>query len=253
MARLCLLAASGAAAAELPGFLISTACATERRSSALEQLATLQRRPQLRTFQRDTELGARGCYSSHLAVYREALESQLPFAMIFEDNLQVTVDQAEARDLLAKAEDFCLEEQPQVLHLSLVHSAASLRLTRHKGLVRVERTSPDWYGPVFIEQPPGLGTTGYIICRQAMERLVELDRVQGYQQPIDELLAAQFPETFALFPAVLHRGPAQSLINPDQALFRSVMYDQRVVKNLAPWNPRSADSAGRASDCPVLV
>ena len=36
-----------------------------------------------------------------------------------------------------------------------------------QGLVRVERTSPDWYGPVFIEQPPGLGTTGYIICRQA--------------------------------------------------------------------------------------
>ncbi|CAJ1337729.1 unnamed protein product [Effrenium voratum] len=199
----------------LPGFLISTACATERRSSALEQLATLQRRPQLRTFQRDAELGARGCYSSHLAVYREALESQLPFAMIFEDNLQVTVDQAEARDLLAKAEDFCLEEQPQVLHLSLVHSAASLRLTRHKGLVRGERTSPDGYGPVFIERPPGLGTTGYVICRQAMERLVELDRVQGYQQPIDELLAAQFPETFALFPAVLHRGPAQSLINPE--------------------------------------
>ena len=25
----------------------------------------------------------------------------------------MTVDQAEARDLLAKAEDFCLEEQPQ--------------------------------------------------------------------------------------------------------------------------------------------
>ena len=30
----------------------------------------------------------------------------------------------------------------------------------------------------------------FFIRSQAMERLVELDRVQGYQQPIDELLAA---------------------------------------------------------------
>ena len=33
----------------------------------------------------------------------------------------------------------------------------------------------------------------------------------------------------------------KAAFSQDQALFRSVMYDQRVVKNLAPWNPSGSE------------
>eukprot|EP00434_Breviolum_minutum_P039341 symbB.v1.2.034930.t3/scaffold4597.1/size37581/6 len=35
-----------------------------------------------------------------------------------------------------------------------------------------------------------------------------------------------------MFPAPLHRGQTASLINPDQQLFRSIMYDERVFRNI---------------------
>ncbi|CAE8653184.1 unnamed protein product, partial [Polarella glacialis] len=199
----------------------------------------------VRVFVRDVEDGARGCYTSHLAVYREAVSRDLPWALIFEDNLALLDPSSacQAGDLLCRVAAWASQKEHRwdVLHLSLVHSAASLRLLpvdagsdSGSPVVQVQRTAPDWYGPVPIERAPGLGTTAYLVSRGAMEAMVAADSRIGYSGiPIDDLLARLYPgSTYGAFPAPLHRGNAPSLINPDQQLFRAVMYDPRVVQNV---------------------
>lgn len=237
---------SGVGRASLSGledrhsFLISTACSS-RRSKALSRLSNVCA-PQVRIFERDQD-GARGCYTSHLSVYKEALQKGLSWAMILEDNLMLTQEPLEVQNSLAGLLEW-LSTSPargtqwSIVHLSLVHSAASLRLRSPQDLpygqlVKVERTAPDWYGPVQIKRLPGLGTTAYLVSRDAMQAILDYDSRRGYVAPIDDVLADMFPEsTYAVFPAPLHRGRSASLINPDQELFRSIMYEKSVFKNI---------------------
>jgi len=184
--------------------------------------------------------GARGCYFSHLAVYEEITSEGMPWAVIFEDNVLV-LSASDLKTMLDAVDGWASRSSWKILHLSLVHSAASLKLRKAEAkdvqgpeVVRVERTAPDWYGPVKIERAPGLGTTAYVISREAAKDVLQRHAETGYVQPIDDLLADMFGAsgTFAAFPAPVHRGRVVSLINPDQELFRSVMYDPRVFKNL---------------------
>eukprot|EP00411_Alexandrium_monilatum_P104760 CAMPEP_0175782348 /NCGR_PEP_ID=MMETSP0097-20121207/77732_1 /TAXON_ID=311494 /ORGANISM="Alexandrium monilatum, Strain CCMP3105" /LENGTH=263 /DNA_ID=CAMNT_0017093157 /DNA_START=98 /DNA_END=886 /DNA_ORIENTATION=- len=224
-----------------------TAGAELRRDAALEGLERFgasfgldRSAVAVRTFERDFADGARGCYTSHLAVYREALAEGLPAALVFEDNLayvDLPEDGADASAAAQRPLDWAAQAGRgwDVLHLALVHSAASLRLARLEGggsVVRVERTAPDWYGFVPIERAPGLGTTAYLISRRAMEAIVELDDRRGYTgMPIDDLLACTFPgSTYAACPVLLHRGSSPSLINPAQGTFRAVMYNPGVFR-----------------------
>ncbi|CAE7034309.1 spon1 [Symbiodinium sp. CCMP2592] len=163
-------------------FLISTDCANERRSNATAALETVCN-PRVRLFKRDVADGARGCYFSHLAVYEEITSEGMPWAVIFEDNVLAMLD---ALDGWASRSSW------KILHLSLVHSAASLKLRKEEKdvpIVRVERTAPDWYGPVLIERAPGLGTTAYVISREAAKDVLQRHAETGYVQPIDDLLA----------------------------------------------------------------
>ena len=168
-------------------FLISTSCSSARRESALERLAGIRLEPQVRIFERD-ENGARGCLTSHLSIYREALDKDLPWALIFEDNLKISSSASEAMRLTM---DWA-QRDLSILHLSLVHSAASLRLCDQgvgdMRVVKVERTAPDWYGPVRIARAPGLGTTAYLISKDAMKSLTSDKELPDI--PIDDLLAA---------------------------------------------------------------
>jgi len=178
----------------------------------------------------------------------------LPSVLILEDNVAGAADEGpDAAALAAETARRALEwaedslGQWDVLHLALVHSAAALRLLPHtrgegaggndEAVVRVERTVPDWYGPIKIEAPPGLGTTAYLVSRRAMERVVELDASLGFTGlgglPIDDLLARHFPATtFAAAPAPLHRGLARSLINEEQQAFRLVMYSPSIYRRV---------------------
>ena len=183
-------------------FLISTTCSVQRRSDAVANLSKVCK-PQIRIFERD-ENGARGCYFSHLSIYEEALEKGLPWALILEDNLILTQPAEQVRESMAEMISWVSQRTEtsetretgstnwSVLHLSLVHSAASLRL-RPVGpnvkILKVERTAPDWYGPVSIERAPGLGTTAYIISREAMQKILDLEKALGFRMPIDDLLA----------------------------------------------------------------
>lgn len=219
-------------------FLISTSCSEQRRFDALATLSKVCT-PQVRIFERD-ENGARGCYFSHLSIYREALQKDLPWALILEDNLILTQSVEQVCELIARTVQWASNSSNwNVLHLSLVHSAASLRLrpveiqgeSAKLSVVKVERTAPDWYGPVSIERAPGLGTTAYIISDRAMQQMLDLSSDSDFGLPIDDLLAERFAgSTYATFPAPLHRGQTASLINPDQQFFRSVMYDERIFK-----------------------
>ena len=176
-------------------FLITTSCSNARLESALARLASIPLEPQVRTFERD-ENGARGCLTSHLSIYREALDRDLPWALIFEDNLKISSTSSSAESIRLTM-DWAQHVQTDfsILHLSLVHSAASLRLCDQGvgdmretlRVVKVERTAPDWYGPVRIARAPGLGTTAYLISKEAMKSLTS-----GKQPdiPIDDLLAA---------------------------------------------------------------
>ena len=178
-------------------FLISTECATGRRSDALAGLKDVCS-PQVRVFERDVADGARGCYFSHLSVYEEMIEQGLPWAVIFEDNVMV-LSAADLGITLESLEKWMtLAKSWKIVHLSLVHSAASLKLHRDEALspdnpdmsiLRVERTAPDWYGPVKVDRAPGLGTTAYGISREAALALLKRHADEGYLKPIDDLLA----------------------------------------------------------------
>lgn len=183
-------------------FLITTSCAsTTRRHNALAALSEVCE-PQVRIFERD-ENGARGCYFSHLSIYKEALEKKLPWALILEDNLILAQNPASStvvRESIIGIVDRMSQSKNKeisdwsVLHLSLVHSAASLRLKPvedgTKTILKVERTAPDWYGPVNIMRAPGLGTTAYIITRKGMQEMLRLDQgFESFERPIDDLLA----------------------------------------------------------------
>ncbi len=182
-------------------FLITTSCSTLRRRNALAALSEVCE-PQVRIFERD-ENGARGCYFSHLSIYKEALEKNLPWALILEDNLILAQNPASSTgvgesiigivDWMSQSKNKEISDW-SVLHLSLVHSAASLRLKPvedgTKTILKVERTAPDWYGPVNIMRAPGLGTTAYIITRKGMQEMLQLDQgFESFERPIDDLLA----------------------------------------------------------------
>eukprot|EP00929_Paragymnodinium_shiwhaense_P058919 TRINITY_DN29501_c0_g1_i4.p1 TRINITY_DN29501_c0_g1~~TRINITY_DN29501_c0_g1_i4.p1 ORF type:complete len:244 (+),score=33.29 TRINITY_DN29501_c0_g1_i4:33-764(+) len=72
-------------------FLVTTAGSEERRDACLAELgdciAALRESVAVRTFERDVQDGARGCYTSHLVIYREALRRGLSTVLILEDNL----------------------------------------------------------------------------------------------------------------------------------------------------------------------
>ncbi|CAE7287718.1 adt-1 [Symbiodinium sp. CCMP2456] len=236
---------SGAPLQQLPdGWeAVESDCASERRSNALAALETVCN-PRVRLFKRDVADGARGCYFSHLAVYEEVTSEGMPWAVIFEDNVLV-LSASDLKTMLDTLDEWASATSWKILHLSLVHSAASLKLRKEAqkdapnlgvppGVVRVERTAPDWYGPVKIERAPGLGTTAYVISSEAAKDVLKRHAETGYRQPIDDLLAELFGAsgTFAAYPAPVHRGRVVSLINPDQELFRAVMYDPRVFKNV---------------------
>ena len=178
-------------------FLISTACATERRRDAIAALASVCN-PRVRVFERDAEDGARGCYLSHLSVYEEVVAEGIPWAVIFEDNVMV-LSAADLQSTLEAFDDWSSKADWKILHLSLVHSAASLKLRKDEALpslstsnvdvLRVERTAPDWYGPVKIDRAPGLGTTAYAISRDAALSILKRHADSGYSRPIDDLLS----------------------------------------------------------------
>ena len=192
----CLERASLPASEDPQTFLISTTCSA-RRSKALSSLSAVCA-PQVRIFKRDDENGARGCYTSHLSIYKEAVEKGLPWALVMEDNLMLALEPSEVQLSIAGLMKWVSAKKTQwsVLHLSLVHSAASLRLRPcpstdlpHGQLLKVERTAPDWYGPVQISRAPGLGTTAYFISREAIEAMLKYDLQRGYVAPIDDVLA----------------------------------------------------------------
>jgi len=231
-------------------FLITTEGASDRKFVAQESLTKLETscglRPpnheelQVRTFQRDLDDGARGCFTSHMAVYAEAVAAELPYAIVFEDNLVLACDDTLSglqKDGLSQVLRWAAEHEGKwdVIHIALVHSAASLRLLpsgdSENAVRMVQRTAPDWYGPVEIEAAPGLGTTAYIISLRGMQEMTRLVESRGYVgAPIDDLLAATFSKsTYAAFPAPLRRGSSASLINPGQELFRTVMFQPPVA------------------------
>eukprot|EP00438_Fugacium_kawagutii_P019679 Skav225743 [mRNA] locus=scaffold28:65594:65977:- [translate_table: standard] len=114
----------------------------------------------------------------------------MPWVLILEDNLVLAQPVERVRESISEIVRWVTRSsRPKwsVVHLSLVHSAASLRLRRvEENVVRVERTAPDWYGPVSIKKAPGLGTTAYIISREAMEKVLRLK--SDFEMPIDDLL-----------------------------------------------------------------
>lgn len=197
--------------------------------------------PEIRTFERDVENGARGCYASHMDVFRDALATDVQAVLMLEDNLaQVGLPDefvGQGPALLTRQLAWAARSQGHwdILHLALVHSAASLCLVpvEDEPIARVERTAPDVYGVVPIEKAPGLGTTAYVISRRAMDRLLTIDAERGGYAgvPIDDLLAETFPATtFAAWPVLWHRGLAPSFVNPGQGAFRNVMYDPRAIR-----------------------
>ena len=213
------LKAAGAAEfadlANLHCFLISTACAEERRTDALAALKDVCS-PQVRVFERDVVDGARGCYLSHISVYEEMIANGAPWAVIFEDNIQV-LSASDLKVVLQSLQKWTTSASWMILHLSLVHSAASLKLRKEEALtsdsdiLRVERTAPDWYGPVQIDRAPGLGTTAYIISRDAALAIVKHHADIGYVQPIDDLLSEPGQNISLRICTILHVSECNSM------------------------------------------
>lgn len=208
----------------------------------------------IKEFDTDDEDRVRGCYSSHISVFRDILRknskpSSIPLAtfdffgvfgkssvvpdedesddlnvLIFEDNLflgnrkltQETIDAVS--DFIQKNKDGW-----DVIHLAYIPYVPDLQISKtdDKRIVKLSTSNTQ----------SALGTTAYIINSKAMKQLVEEDYKNGYTVSIPDAMATLFGESrYALNPTAFVRAPAtKSLVNPQLDDLRTILFRPSVV------------------------
>jgi len=206
----------------------------------------------IKEFETDDEDRVRGCYTSHISVFRDIIEADSRQSsrmssgfnfldvfqkrkdrsydnndlnvLIFEDNVnlgnkilvQNTVD---AISNLVQNN----ENQWDVIHLAYIPYVPDLQVskTNDKRIVKLSTSN----------KQSALGTTAYIINSRAMKRIIEEDDKNGYTVSIPDAMADLFGESrYALNPTAFVRAPAtESLVNPQLDDLRSILFRPTVV------------------------
>jgi hypothetical protein len=215
----------------------------------------------IKEFETDDENRVRGCYNSHLTVYREVLrkdnnddinnkktktglfnlKSLFPTnsrglsnnrnVLILEDNLALN-GKVISQQTLDSIAAFLQSNQDtwDVMHLAYIPYVPDLQISKinHHHKMDIVKLSTGIGS--------ALGTTAYIINTAAMKRLVQEDDWNGgfHQLPIPDVMAKLFGESrYASNPTLFVRAPTtKSLVNPQLDDLREILF-QPVVTDFA--------------------
>lgn len=197
----------------------------------------------IKEFETDDENRIRGCYTSHLSVYRDIVNqgSKTGFdflgafqpkaasqndddktVLILEDNVALNGD-FPSQESLASIANFVNNNQDwDVVHLAYIPYVPDLQIskTNDKKIVKLSTGTGS-----------ALGTTAYIINTKAMKRLIQEDDERGFQIPIPDVMAKLFGESrYASNPALFVRAPTtKSLVNPQLDDLREILFQPPVA------------------------
>jgi len=203
----------------------------------------------VKDFETDDEDRVRGCYTSHVSIFRDSVESDCKQSsrmssgfnllevfqkkkvlsndqnvLIFEDNVNLG-NKVFVQDSLDAISNFIQnnENKWDVIHLAYIPYVPDLQVskTNDKNIVKLSTSN----------KQSALGTTAYIINSRAMKRIVAEDDKNGYTVSIPDAMADLFGDSrYALNPAAFVRAPAtKSLINPQLDDLRSILFRPTVV------------------------
>jgi len=212
----------------------------------------LLERVKIKEFETDDEDRVRGCYTSHVSIFRDIIEndsrrtSQIPTGfkfldifqkrkdpsnnendmniLIFEDNVDLgnKLLQQTTVDVIS---NFIRnnENQWDIIHLAYIPYVPDLKISKtdDERIVKLSTSN----------KQSALGTTAYIINSRAMKRIIEEDDKNGYTVSIPDMMADLFGQSrFALNPTLFIRAPAtKSLVNPQLDDLRSILFRPSVV------------------------
>lgn len=225
-----------------------------RAKAILDDVGLLDK-VQVKEFDTDDENRIRGCYTSHISVLSDVLEStqknkagKNPFQELFgsfmpagnndgtdntygrdvnvlvlEDNLALSSGQLKQSLLDSVAKYTTTDPDWDMIHLSYIPYVPDLRLSR-----------TDMRDIVKLSSGVGsaLGTTAYVINSQAIQRLIQDDKENGgFYLPIPDVMAKLFPETrYATNPTIFVRAPnTKSLVNPQLDDLRELLFQPSVA------------------------
>jgi GR25 family glycosyltransferase involved in LPS biosynthesis len=205
----------------------------------------------IKEFETDDEDRVRGCYTSHVSVFRDIIENSRQSSrtssgfnlldvfqqrnddsnddrnrkvLIFEDNVNLS-NEVLLQNTIDAVSNFVQnnENQWDVIHLAYIPYVPDLQVskTNDKRIVKLSTSN----------KQSALGTTAYIINSRAMKRIVEEDDKNGYTVSIPDAMADLFGESrYALNPTAFVRAPAtKSLVNPQLDDLRSILFRPTVV------------------------
>jgi len=202
----------------------------------------------VKEFETDDEDRIRGCYNSHLSVFRDIIEKNSKKSssngfdllgifknerrddvddlnvLIFEDNLYLN-NGILTQESINAISNFVQKYKNKwdVIHLAYIPYIPDLLVSKmdDKRIVRLSTKN----------KQSALGTTAYVINSRAMTKLIEEDDKRGYSVSIPDAMAELFGGSrYALNPTAFVRAPTtKSLVNPQLDDLRSILFRPSVV------------------------
>ena len=226
----------------------------ERAKAILDGVGLLEKL-QIKEFNTDDENRIRGCYTSHISVLADVLESKNGKGQknIFLDGL--------FGPIMSKTKPSSSESMKErdlnvlVLEDNLALSSGQLKQGLIDSVAKYTSTNADWdmihlsYNPYVPDLKlsrtkskdivklscgvgSAVGTTAYIINTKAIKRLLEdHEENNGFYAPIPDVMAKLFPESrYSTNPTIFVRAPnTKSLVNPQLDDLRLFLFQPAVA------------------------
>ncbi|GMI07512.1 hypothetical protein TrRE_jg3493 [Triparma retinervis] len=183
---------------------------------------------EVKKFQTDDEDRIRGCYNSHIEIYKE-IASRYKGAsdysvLVLEDN--ISQSPLLSQSTLSNLASFQSRRQGgwDMLHLAYIMYVPGLQVTK-----------TDMGGVVSLKtgEQAALGTTAYVISKRGVDALLEYHEKFGYTIAIPDLMARLFPSSrYAAHPMMFHRASKiKSLVNPQLDTLRELLFEPLFYTN----------------------
>ena len=206
----------------------------------------------VREFEVDSVDKVRGCYNSHLKIYKEISKSikyknnKNYKALILEDNLELTNQNQNYKilnnislffqnyDLIKQnnKQNNEISESWDIFHLAYMMYVPGLNLQK----LSQEVTTASWRKSIVQMISYGkasVGTSSYIISSKAINTIIQNDKTKGYYEAIPNIMGELFPlSRFACYPMIFHRSSViNSIVNPPLDSFRKIMFNPIMYTN----------------------
>jgi len=193
-----------------------------KRSKDIIQKTGLDQIVQVKTFQTDDEDRIRGCYNSHISIYK-SIQSQYSSkssysVLVLEDNVSLSPLLSQSTLTNLKSFQSSNPGSWDMIHLAYIMYVPGLivRSTPHPSIVRLSTGTQ-----------AALGTTAYVISKRGVDAILEYHERHGYTIAIPDLMARLFPESrYAANPMMFHRASkVKSLVNPQLDSLRELLFE----------------------------